>query len=133
MTSHSFLLQGNRRCAHGVVLGLWHDHPIPHDMHRLSYPRVHAIMGTYPRHPLRRPYPHALSQGFASPLLAHEREQTGIAATIIDRSIAAIATVKTFNAAEMESERANASFLRLKKAATMLNRVWGTTLASHNS
>jgi len=68
-----------------------------------------------------------LSQGFASPLLAHEREQTGIAATIIDRAIAAIATVKAFNAAEMESQRANVSFLRLKKAATMLNRVWGTT------
>ena len=68
-----------------------------------------------------------LSQGFASPLLAHEREQTGIAATIIDRAIAAIATVKAFNAAEMESQRANVSFLRLKKAASMLNRVWGTT------
>jgi ATP-binding cassette subfamily B (MDR/TAP) protein 1 len=68
-----------------------------------------------------------LSQGFASPLLTHEREQTGIGATIIDRAIAAIATVKAFNAADMESQRANVSFLRLKKAATMLNRIWGTT------
>jgi len=69
----------------------------------------------------------ALSQGFASPLLSHEREQTGIAATIIDRAVAAIATVKAFNAADMESQRANDSFLRLKTAATKLNRVWGTT------
>ncbi|KIM36272.1 hypothetical protein M413DRAFT_319602 [Hebeloma cylindrosporum] len=68
-----------------------------------------------------------LSQGFASPLLAHEREQTGIAATVIDRAIAAIATVKAFNATEMESERANHSFLRLKVAAKRLNKVWGTT------
>ena len=35
--------------------------------------------------------------------------------------------MKAFNAAEMESQRANISFLRLKKAANMLNRVWGTT------
>jgi len=68
-----------------------------------------------------------LSQGFASPLLAHEREQTGVAATIIDRAIAAIATVKAFNASDMESHRANDSFHRLKVAAKRLNGVWGTT------
>ena len=87
-------------------LASWHDYPIPYDVHRLPYPRLHAIMGT---------------------CLAHECEQTGIAATIIDRAIAAIATVKAFNAAEMESQRANASFLQLKKAARKLDRVWGTT------
>jgi len=69
----------------------------------------------------------ALSQGFASPLLSHEREQTGISATIIECAIAAIATVKVFNAADMESQRANDSFRRPKTAATKLNRVWGTT------
>jgi ATP-binding cassette subfamily B (MDR/TAP) protein 1 len=71
----------------------------------------------------------AISQSLANPLLAQEREQTAIAATIIDRAIAAIATVKAFNAAEMENQRANDSFLRLEKVATMLTRVWSAISA----
>ncbi|CAA7263408.1 unnamed protein product [Cyclocybe aegerita] len=69
----------------------------------------------------------ALSQGFASPLLAHEREQTGVAATIIDRAVAAIATVKAFNATAHENSRAQDSFHHLKIAARRLNAVWGFT------
>jgi ATP-binding cassette, subfamily B (MDR/TAP), member 1 len=44
----------------------------------------------------------ALSQNLANPLLSFECEQTGISATIIDRAISAIATVKFFNAIPMK-------------------------------
>ena len=69
----------------------------------------------------------ALSQAFANPLLSAEREQTGVSATIIDRAISAIATVKAFNATTYENSRATHSFNNLKSAATKLNLVWGFT------
>ncbi|KAF8154773.1 P-loop containing nucleoside triphosphate hydrolase protein [Crassisporium funariophilum] len=69
------------------------------------------------------------SQAFAGPLLQHEREQTGIAATVIDRAVAAIATVKAFNAAPYEKAQAGEVFDSLKAAARKLNIVWGTTSA----
>ena len=68
-----------------------------------------------------------LSQGFANPLLAHERDQTGRAATIIDRAVAAISTVKAFNATGLEYSRASSVFGRLRGAARKLNALWATT------
>jgi ATP-binding cassette subfamily B (MDR/TAP) protein 1 len=68
-----------------------------------------------------------LSQGFANPLLAHERDQTGRAATITDRAVAAISTVKTFNATGLEYSRASSVFGRLRRAARKLNALWATT------
>ena len=68
-----------------------------------------------------------LSQGFANPLLAHERDQTGRAATIINRAVAAISTVKAFNATELEYSRASSVFGRLRRAARKLNALWATT------
>jgi ATP-binding cassette subfamily B (MDR/TAP) protein 1 len=66
----------------------------------------------------------ALSQSLAAPLLLAEREQTGISATIIDRAISAISTVKDI---PYETTRAIKSFNNLKSAAKKLNLVWGFT------
>ena len=68
-----------------------------------------------------------LSQGFANPLLAHEREQSGVAATIIERAVSAIATVKAFNATGLEHSRASGIFSRLQEAAGKLNALWALT------
>jgi len=67
------------------------------------------------------------SQGFANPLLSHERDQTGRAATIIDRAVSAISTVKAFNATGLEYCRASSVFGRLRLAARKLNALWATT------
>jgi ATP-binding cassette, subfamily B (MDR/TAP), member 1 len=69
----------------------------------------------------------ALSQAFASPLLSAERNQTGVSATVIDRAISAISTVKVINAVPYETSRATQSFNNLKSAAIKLNLVWGCT------
>ncbi|KAF9462182.1 P-loop containing nucleoside triphosphate hydrolase protein [Collybia nuda] len=68
-----------------------------------------------------------LSQGFAGPLLAHERSQTATAATLVDRAISAIATVKAFNAHAHEQNSVNTVLDRLSLAARRLNTVWGIT------
>ena len=68
----------------------------------------------------------ALSQTLPNPLLATEREQTGVSATI-DRAISAISTVNFFNAVHYETSRAVNSFNNLKSAARKLNLVWGCT------
>ena len=70
-----------------------------------------------------------ISQGLASPLLASERQQSAIVATIIDRAVSAISTVKAFNAAPHEHSRADAAFHRLERAAGKLSAVWGVTSA----
>ena len=69
----------------------------------------------------------AFSQAFANPLLSAEREQTAISATIVDRAISAISTVKAFNAASYETSRATQSFKNLQTAAKNLTLVWGFT------
>jgi ATP-binding cassette, subfamily B (MDR/TAP), member 1 len=69
----------------------------------------------------------ALSQTFANRLLSAERDQTGVSATIIDRAISAISTVKVFNAIPYETSRATQSFHNLKSATIKLNLVWGFT------
>ena len=68
-----------------------------------------------------------LSQILADPLLSADREQTGVSATIIDRAVAAISTVKVFNAVPYETSRATQSFNNLKSIAIKLNLVWGFT------
>ena len=68
-----------------------------------------------------------LSQGFASPLLAHEREQTRKATTIINHAVTAISTVKAFNATGLEYSCASSVFGRLRIAARKLNALWATT------
>jgi ATP-binding cassette, subfamily B (MDR/TAP), member 1 len=67
----------------------------------------------------------AVSQSLAGPLLSVERDQRGVSATIIDRAISAISTVKVFNAIPYETSRATQSFNNLKSAAIKLNLVWG--------
>ncbi|KAF8891135.1 P-loop containing nucleoside triphosphate hydrolase protein [Gymnopilus junonius] len=67
------------------------------------------------------------SQAFASPLLAQEREQSSIASTIVDRAVAAISTVKAFNASGVEHRRASQVFGHLNDAAKRLNTLWACT------
>lgn len=68
-----------------------------------------------------------LSQGFASPLLAVERSQTATAATLVDRAVAAIATVKAFNAASHEQSTLAKVLDNIRAAARKCNAVWGVT------
>ncbi|KAF8963802.1 P-loop containing nucleoside triphosphate hydrolase protein [Flammula alnicola] len=69
----------------------------------------------------------ALTQALAAPLLATERTQAGIAATLIERAVAGIATVKAFNAPAHEHARATALFLALRTTARKLNALWAGT------
>ncbi|KAF9521660.1 P-loop containing nucleoside triphosphate hydrolase protein [Crepidotus variabilis] len=69
----------------------------------------------------------ALSQRFAAPLLAAQSHQTRVSATIIERAVSAISTVKAFNAAPLELPRASNSFTLLRNIATRLNGVWDFT------
>ena len=68
-----------------------------------------------------------ISQAFAGPLLAVERSQTATAATLVDRAIAAIATVKAFNASSHEQSALALVLNRMNTAAKKLNAVWGLT------
>lgn len=67
------------------------------------------------------------SQGVAGPLLALERSQTATAATLVDRAISAIATVKAFNAAPYEQSSLGLVLDNLSVATKRLNAVWGLT------
>ena len=69
----------------------------------------------------------AISQRFATPLLTKERGQTGFAATLVDRAVAAIATVKAFNAAPHELSRLSTVLSQCCNATTKLSAVWGLT------
>ncbi|KAF8965780.1 P-loop containing nucleoside triphosphate hydrolase protein [Flammula alnicola] len=60
------------------------------------------------------------SQGIAGPLLHAERQETAIAATLIERALA-------FNAAPSELLRAQRIFSTLRTQARKLNTVWGLT------
>jgi ATP-binding cassette subfamily B (MDR/TAP) protein 1 len=68
-----------------------------------------------------------LSQAFASPLLAAERAQTATAATLVDRAIAAIATVKAFNASTHEQLTLSKVLENMRVATKKCNSVWGVT------
>ncbi|KAF8889740.1 P-loop containing nucleoside triphosphate hydrolase protein [Gymnopilus junonius] len=69
----------------------------------------------------------SLSQSLAAPLLHHERTETARAATLIERAISSIPTLKAFNAQHLELARAHTSFLTLQNHARRLNTVWGAT------
>src|SRR3984957_2386175 len=67
----------------------------------------------------------ASSQAFAGPLLNVERTQASTAATLIDRAVSAIATVKAFNAVPYELASLNNILDRIRAATKRLNTVWG--------
>ncbi|KAF9447986.1 P-loop containing nucleoside triphosphate hydrolase protein [Macrolepiota fuliginosa MF-IS2] len=71
----------------------------------------------------------SFSQSIASPLLFQERAQTTSTATLVDRALSAIPTVKAFNAQLSELTRASGAFEGLRMAAKKLNKVWGITSA----
>jgi ATP-binding cassette, subfamily B (MDR/TAP), member 1 len=70
---------------------------------------------------------HAMSQHFPSPLLTKERGQIGSSATLVDRAVAAIATVKSFNATPHELPRLAAALSQCPNATTNLSAVGGRT------
>ncbi|KAI0062541.1 P-loop containing nucleoside triphosphate hydrolase protein [Artomyces pyxidatus] len=67
------------------------------------------------------------SQGIAGPLLATERAHLATAATLVDRAVVAIATVKAFNASAYEQSTLQVLTEKLRLAAWKLNRVWAFT------
>ncbi|KAJ6558138.1 P-loop containing nucleoside triphosphate hydrolase protein [Mycena capillaripes] len=71
----------------------------------------------------------AASQAVAGPLLGTERQQTAIAATLVDRVTTAsgISTVKAFNAASHEQRALGAVLDRIETAVWKLVAVWGFT------
>ncbi|KAF8625845.1 hypothetical protein AX17_006741 [Amanita inopinata Kibby_2008] len=68
-----------------------------------------------------------LSQSIAGPLLARERAHSATAATLIDRAIAGIATVKAFNAVPHELSSTSTNLDTLERAAGILTAVWSVT------
>ncbi|KAJ7749063.1 P-loop containing nucleoside triphosphate hydrolase protein [Mycena maculata] len=71
----------------------------------------------------------AASQAIAGPLLAKERQQTAVAATLVDRALtsAGISTVKAFNAAQHEQRALGVVLDRIESAVQKLVAVWGFT------
>ena len=69
----------------------------------------------------------ALSQSLASP---SERFETATAATLVDRALASIATVKAFNAVPFEQKTFDAVLHRLNLKPKKLNAVWAATSAA---
>ncbi|KAJ7757497.1 P-loop containing nucleoside triphosphate hydrolase protein [Mycena metata] len=71
----------------------------------------------------------ASSQAVAGPLLGIERQQTAVAATLVDRAANAtgISTVKAFNAAAHEQRALGAVLNRIETAVWKLVAVWGFT------
>jgi len=68
-----------------------------------------------------------ISQRLAGPLLALERVQFGEAATLVERAVSAIATVKAFNAGSHEQSAFGPVARNLQKTAWRVNRVWAVT------
>ncbi|KAH9903390.1 P-loop containing nucleoside triphosphate hydrolase protein [Cubamyces lactineus] len=71
-----------------------------------------------------------LSQGFVGPRLAAERAHSASAATLIDRAVAAIATVKAFNAQIHEQEQLDSMVEKIRQAAVKCHAVWGISSAA---
>ena len=71
-----------------------------------------------------------LSQGFVGPRLAAERAHSASAATLIDRAVAAIATVKAFNAQIHEQEQLDSMVEKIRQAAVKCHAVWGVSSAA---
>ena len=68
-----------------------------------------------------------ISQRIAGPLLAVERAQLGLAATLVERAVSAIATVKAFNAASHEQSALLSVTRKLQDVAWRVHRVWAIT------
>ena len=68
-----------------------------------------------------------ISQRIVGPLLAVERAQLGLAATLVERAISAIATVKAFNAASHEQSALLSVTRKLQGVAWRVHRVWAIT------
>ncbi|KAJ7485153.1 P-loop containing nucleoside triphosphate hydrolase protein [Mycena galericulata] len=71
----------------------------------------------------------ATSQAVSGPLLGTERQQTAVAATLVDRVVTAsgISTVKAFNAAAHEQRALRTVLDRIETAVWKLVAVWGFT------
>ncbi|KAJ8596855.1 hypothetical protein M405DRAFT_804734 [Rhizopogon salebrosus TDB-379] len=69
----------------------------------------------------------AFSQVLAGPLLARERAFTASAATVVERAVSAVATVKAFNAAIHETRVLSRVLERVSGAANGLAGIWGLT------
>lgn len=68
-----------------------------------------------------------ISQRIVGPLLAAERAQLGLAATLVERVVSAIATVKAFNAVSYEQSAFFSVAQKLQNTAWRMNRVWAVT------
>ena len=68
-----------------------------------------------------------VSQRIVGPLLAVERVQLGSAATLAERAVSAIATVKAFNAMSFEQSAFLSVTTKLQNIAWRMNRVWAVT------
>ncbi|KAG0696805.1 P-loop containing nucleoside triphosphate hydrolase protein [Suillus ampliporus] len=69
----------------------------------------------------------AFSQVLAGPILARERTFTASAATVVERAVSAITTVKAFNAATHETRVLSRVLGRVSAAANGLAGIWGLT------
>ena len=69
-----------------------------------------------------------LSQGLSQNLLAGERFSTAVAATLVDRAVAAVATVKAFNAFEHEIKALGGALTGIKTAADKIITLWGVNM-----
>lgn len=69
-----------------------------------------------------------LSQGLSQNLLMGERSYTAIAATLVDRAVAAIATVKAFNASDHELKALEGALTGIKTVADKIVTLWGVTM-----
>ncbi len=68
-----------------------------------------------------------ISQRLAGPILAVERTQFGLAATLVERAVSAIATVKAFNAVSHEHSAFLTVIQKLQTSAWRVNRIWAFT------
>ncbi|KAN0136949.1 P-loop containing nucleoside triphosphate hydrolase protein [Lactarius tabidus] len=68
-----------------------------------------------------------VSQRLAGPLIAVERVQLGLAATLVERAVSAIATVKAFNATSFEQSAFLTVTQKLQSTAWRVNRLWAIT------
>jgi len=95
--------------------------PIPNNVPHLP-PRLHPLMGTHRSPSLHRPHPHAHPRHpptLTSPL-ASERQQSTVVATVIDRVVSAISTIKAFNTIPHKLSHTDAAFHWLDRAAGKL-------------
>lgn len=69
----------------------------------------------------------AISQNLVSPRLNDERTHTATAATLVDRAVAAIATVKAFNAQSYEERNFAVVLDKLQASANGCINIWGFT------